>query len=88
MRIVCGLRALCALAPHVCCSDDSILVCSPPQAAFPHLMPAFVSFGDGVRPGTVPSRRTRARFLFKGRMLDEHKPIGSQCLSESFSKYF
>lgn len=51
-------------------------------------MPAFVSFGDGVRPGTVPSRRTRARFLFKGRMLDEHKPIGSQCLSESFSKYF
>ena len=55
---------------------------------FPAELPAFVKFGDGCPPGSEETRRTRCRFLFQGRMLDEHKPIGSQGLAEAFAKYF
>lgn len=55
---------------------------------FPEQIPVVVHMGKGVRPGSLPARRIRAKFAFKGKALAEDEPIGEQCLRTSFVSYF
>lgn len=55
---------------------------------YPSDVPTIVKHGDATIPGDTPHRLVRTAFAFKGKLLDETKPIGPQCLSCTFGKYF
>jgi hypothetical protein len=58
------------------------------QECQPQRLPTLRFLGDAVRPGTEPTRRVRARIFFHGNQLVDDEPIGRQCLSKAFFKYF
>ena len=55
---------------------------------FPVVIPSVVKHGDAVPPGLEAKRKVRCSFAFKGRLLDETKPVGPQCLAGSFNSNF
>lgn len=70
------------------CTDKVGMVGAKLHALFPDAVPAIVPHGDAVLPGRDGKRLVRVAFAFRGKLLLDSEPIGKQCLSGTFAKYF